>query len=143
MSDPDSKGYDVGYKKPPKAHQFPKGTSGNPRGRPKRPEGISIRELLDASQRGKNGSTVSSREALVIRLLNDAISGKQKAFAKFIHLMQLSGLLLKEDLLQQSVQPIVVPRSPKSAPSPKTYAMWLRKVGRHEEADEIDPKPDV
>lgn len=30
-----SKGYPVGYKKPPKSGQFKKGQSGNPRGRPK------------------------------------------------------------------------------------------------------------
>ena len=27
--------YEVGYGRPPKAHQFPKGCSGNPKGRPK------------------------------------------------------------------------------------------------------------
>ncbi|MCK1397087.1 hypothetical protein IVB45_09650 [Bradyrhizobium sp. 4] len=133
--------YDIGYGKPPRQHQFPKGKSGNPRGRPKRPEGVSIRELLDTSQRGKNGSTVSTREALVIRLLNDAMSGKQKAFSKFLHLMQLSGLLRKEVPLRSSV--IVVPRRPEDRPSPKVLAAWLRSEGRHEEADKIDPKPDV
>ena len=31
-----NKTYDVGYKKPPKATRFPKGTSGNPGGKPKK-----------------------------------------------------------------------------------------------------------
>ena len=34
MSD-NSKDYEVGYKKPPKEHQFKPGISGNPKGRPK------------------------------------------------------------------------------------------------------------
>jgi hypothetical protein len=31
-----NRGYEIGYRKPPKATQFRKGRSGNPRGRPKR-----------------------------------------------------------------------------------------------------------
>ena len=30
-----SDGYEVGYAKPPESRQFPKGASGNPKGRPK------------------------------------------------------------------------------------------------------------
>ncbi|UPK33586.1 DUF5681 domain-containing protein [Bradyrhizobium sp. 186] len=143
MSIPDPEDYDVGYKKPPKVHQFPKGRSGNPKGRPKRPEGVSIQELLDTTQRGKNGSTIQTREALVIRILNDAMSGKQKAFSRFIDLMQRSALLLKEAPPQTGGGVIRLPTDPKSSPSPRTYAVWLRKQGRHEEANAIDPKPDL
>lgn len=143
MTEPDPQDYDVGYKKPPKQHQFSKGKSGNPNGRPKRPDGVSIQELLNTTQRGKNGSTISSREALIIRLMNDAMSGKQKAFSRFINLMQRSGLLRKEDRSRMGDMVIRLPTDPRSSPSPKTYAAWLRKEGRHEEADAIDPKPDI
>src|SRR5438270_12398985 len=87
---------EVGYKKPPKRAQFVKGQSGNPNGRPKRPEGVSIKEVLDGVQRGKNGEVISSREAIVIRLLNDAMKGDQRAFSKFLWLMTKSGLLRSE-----------------------------------------------
>jgi len=78
--------------KPPKHAQFRKGVSGCPTGRPKRPEGISIKEILDGDQRGKNGEVISKREAIVIRILNDALAGDQKAFGRFLNLLTLSGL---------------------------------------------------
>lgn len=37
MSGDRGKTYEVGYKKPPKGTRFPKGKSGNPSGRPRRP----------------------------------------------------------------------------------------------------------
>jgi hypothetical protein len=88
---PDEKD-DVGYKKPPRHSQFSKGKSGNPGGRPKKPIGISIKDILDGDQMGKNGEVVSKREAIVIRMLNDALAGNQKAFGRFLKLLTLSGL---------------------------------------------------
>lgn len=87
---------EVGYGKPPKHSQFKKGTSGNPRGRRKAPAGISIKEILDGDQRGKNGEVISRREAYVIALVNDALRGDQKAFSKFMKLMDRSGLMRRE-----------------------------------------------
>jgi len=84
--------HEVGYKKPPKHSQFVKGKSGNPNGRPKVPSGISIKDLLDGDQMGKNGEVISKREAIVIRMLNDALAGNQKAFGRFLKLLNLSGL---------------------------------------------------
>ena len=95
--------HDVGYKKPPKHSQFPKGRSGNPAGRPKAPIGISIKEILDGDQRGKNGEVISRREAYVIALVNEALRGNQKAFSKFMKLMHRSGLIRREQTQSPSV----------------------------------------
>jgi Family of unknown function (DUF5681) len=139
MSESKSPPYEVGFGKPPSKSKWKKGQSGNPRGRPKRPEGVSITEVLNADQRGKNGEVISSREAIVIRILNDAMTGNQKAFSKFLHLMTKSGLLRSEERLGGG-RVIFFPIDIKKSESPKTYAAWLRKEGRHDDADEIDPQ---
>jgi Family of unknown function (DUF5681) len=94
QSDPTN--YKIGYGKPPRQAQFRKGVSGHPAGRPKRPDGISIKEILDGDQRGKNGEVISRREAYVIALVNEAMRGNQKAFTKFMKLMHRSGLMRRE-----------------------------------------------
>lgn len=138
MNQSTSPNYDIGYGKPPAKHKFKKGQSGNPRGRPKRPEGISISEVLDGKQRGKNGEVISNREAIVIRILNDALKGNQKAFSRFLRFMTEFGLLQSMTApLGGTIIRLPVDRS--TPPSPKTYAAWLRKEGRNEQADAIDP----
>jgi hypothetical protein len=94
---------EFGYGKPPKHAQFAKGRSGNPGGRPKDPIGISIKEILDGDQRGKNGEVISRREALVISIVNEALRGNQKAFTKFMKLMERSGLIQHEMTINPSV----------------------------------------
>jgi len=90
---------EFGYGKPPKHSQFAKGKSGNPGGRPKAPVGISIKDILDGDQMGKNGEVISRREAIVIRMLNDALAGNQKAFGRFVKLLDSSGLKRTEPSL--------------------------------------------
>lgn len=94
----------VGYGNPPKATRFAKGQSGNPSGRPKRQTGTSIKEILDGNQLSKNGKIVSKREAFVIAVVNEALRGNQKAFSKFMTLMNRSGLIRHE----KSTRPMVI-----------------------------------
>ena len=94
---------EIGYGKPPRHSQFRKGTSGCPTGRPKRPPGISIKEILDGDQRGKNGEVISRREAIAIAVVNEALRGNQKAFSKFMKLMHRSGLMRRETSTTPSV----------------------------------------
>src|ERR1700675_3060425 len=101
-SDPND--YKIGYGKPPRHAQFRKGTTGCPTGRPKRPPGISIKEILDGDQRGNNGEVISRREAYVIALVNEAMRGNQKAFSKFMTLMNRSELMRRET----STRPLVI-----------------------------------
>jgi len=75
---------DVGYGKPPKAHQFKPGISGNPSGRPKgkKNEATLVRELLDrkisVQERGKT-RRIAMLEALLRRILEDALRGNIKS----------------------------------------------------------------
>ncbi len=101
QSDPSD--YKVGYGKPPRHGQFRKGTSGFPSGRPKRPPGISIKEILDGDQRGKNGEVISRREAVVIALVNEALQCNQKAFSKFMKLINQTGLMRRETSTRPTV----------------------------------------
>jgi hypothetical protein len=115
----------VGYKRPPKHTQFAKGRSGNPDGRPKRPEGISIKELFDSEQQGRNGEVVSKREALVVQLLNGAAAGKQKDFSRFISLMKKAGMFRKE--APQGGGRVIFFDTPR--PSPEKIRAWRIRNG--------------
>ena len=122
QSDPSD--YKVGYGKPPRHAQFRKGSTGCPSGRPKRPPGISIKEILDGEQRGKNGEVISRREAYVIALVIEASTGNQKAFSKFMKLMHRSGLMRREKTTNPTV--IQVPTRP------GTMEEFMRNFGRKE-----------
>jgi hypothetical protein len=116
---------EVGYKRPPKHTQFAKGRSGNPNGRPKRPEGISIKELLDGEQQGRNGEVISKREALLIQQLNDAAAGNQRAFGRFISLMKRADMFRKEPPREGGR--IIFFETPR--PSPEKVRAWRIRNG--------------
>jgi Family of unknown function (DUF5681) len=86
----------VGYGRPPKATQFKKGQSGNPKGRPKgsRPIGAVLQEIL--GQRiavTENGRTrrLPALEVMLRRLANDAMRNEPVALKLMLSLFDRYG----------------------------------------------------
>jgi N-acetylglucosamine kinase-like BadF-type ATPase len=77
--------YEVGYKKPPLASRFKKGTSGNPKGRPKRPFDLKrsfvteLKSLVTIVEEGGKTKRISKIEALQKSLWKRAIKGDNTA----------------------------------------------------------------
>jgi hypothetical protein len=80
--------------------------------------------MLDGDQMGKNGKVISRREAIVIRMMNDALAGNQKAFGRFLKLLNQSGLKRKED----SPRVTSIYFEPRTM-TPEEYAEWKRNFG--------------
>jgi hypothetical protein len=82
----DEPDYEVGYGKPPKGSQFKRGTSGNPKGRPKGSHNIATEVALALAGKvvinvGGQRKTITKREAAAIQLANKAASGDFKAIS--------------------------------------------------------------
>jgi hypothetical protein len=96
---------EVGYKKPPRDRRFKKGTSGNPKGRPKGAKnysGILQKELnarISITENGKH-RLVTKQEALVKGTVNTALRGDHKATA-----LIFSDLRAREDQIAGSGSP--------------------------------------
>jgi hypothetical protein len=76
--------YPVGYRQPPLASRFKPGSSGNPKGRPKGRKNLRtlIKEAMTANiliQEGQNSRRVSRIEGVVLRQLQSALKGSDRA----------------------------------------------------------------
>jgi hypothetical protein len=91
----------VGYARPPVATRFPKGVSGNPKGRPRGSMNVStllmatLREKVVINEGGLR-KTVTKLEAALKQVVNKAASGDLKA------LSQLMGLAREAEERQKS-----------------------------------------
>ena len=88
----DPKDYSVGYGKPPKHSQFPKGRSGNPKGRPKGQLNLKTDLAAELNRRidireGERRRRVTKQEALIKRLVEKGLNGDQRAMTALFNLI--------------------------------------------------------
>jgi hypothetical protein len=90
--DYDNGDYEVGYGRPPKATQFRKGQSGNPRGRPraKKSVGSMLEEVffrkIPITENGKRRE-VTMVEAILRQLANGAVKGDMRHIDRVLKLL--------------------------------------------------------
>ena len=85
--------YPVGYKKPPKHTQFPKGQSGNLAGRPRGSKNLAtlVGKALDAKiviTDGDGRRKITKREAIITQLVNRSAKADLRATQILLGLMQ-------------------------------------------------------
>jgi len=88
----------VGYGRPPIVSQFKPGASGNPNGRPKKSRNLKtiIRNALTANvlvREGERKRSVSKLEGIVLRQLESALKGNDKAALATLKMAAQVGLL--------------------------------------------------
>ena len=119
--------YEIGYRRPPKATQFKSGASGNPRGRPKGSKNFAtlleqaLSELVVVNEGGRR-KKVSRMQAMVMRLVSDALQGDQKSFLTLVEVMRKTGQLQQtepESLLPDNYESILDDFVKKQAAKPK------------------------
>lgn len=94
--------YEIGYRKPPKATQFKKGQSGNPKGAKKKTEIDDIRLMIEdvlaepiTLREGERTITVSKLEAVFRAHRMNALKGDQRATKALFKLAKKGNLLSK------------------------------------------------
>ena len=90
--DQEPEGYEVGYGRPPRHSRWPKGQSGNPRGRPKGSRGLKTdlhAELVSRMEIQMNGKRVSgTKQQLMLKTLTArAATGDIRAIKQLITLV--------------------------------------------------------
>ena len=92
MSDKEQRPYKVGYKRPPKEHQFRKGEpSANPRGRSKKSRNFANllnKALQESVTILRNGikKKMTAQEAIVLTMIANAIKGNDRAIERIFKL---------------------------------------------------------
>jgi hypothetical protein len=83
---------DVGYGKPPAKNQFKKGSSGNPKGRPKGSKNLKtdlteeLQEMILVREGNGRRRKISKQRALLKTIMAKALSGDAKAYAAAFNL---------------------------------------------------------
>jgi hypothetical protein len=86
-------GEEIGYKKPPQKHQFKKGKSGNPKGRPKKTKNLG-QAIFEAFHKpktvmiGGRSTKMAGVDVLAAKLVKDALELKKPALNKVISFVE-------------------------------------------------------
>ena len=112
--------YEVGYKNPPKSGQFQPGKSGNPKGRPKKPQTQTPGEIICEVINGnimltENGKTIETTKlkATMLQLQNKALKGDLQSIKLYFELVSKVALPILEKQAQEEQR--------KNAPPPREF----------------------
>ncbi len=124
--------YEVGYRKPPKATQFPKGRSGNPRGRKRGDENLLsvFKRIAIKPVKVNDGGkirTVSMAEAVIVQNYKAALQKDQNAMGNMFRLADEAGELIDRTDAKQVGMPVALPV--KSKNMTEFLAQFGRKLG--------------
>ncbi len=103
------KPYAVGYAKPPVHTRFPKGQSGNPRGKKKGLKGLkavvsAVFQEKVAIRTPRGIKKVTKLDALVQKLMNDALTGNGSAVMHIVRLAKEAGLTQEAAVIEEASQ---------------------------------------
>lgn len=113
-SNPPSTTYEVGYRKPPRANQFPKGRTGNPHGRKQGGDNLISVFKRHVSKRvkisdGDQVRTITLAEAVILKNYNAALQRNPIAMSNMFQLAEASGEFVDRTDAKQVGNPIAVP----------------------------------
>jgi hypothetical protein len=126
--------YTVGYGKPPKANQFRKGRTGNPRGKRKGEENITSAFRRHVLKRvkikdGDTPRTITLAEAVILKNLNAALQKDPVAMGNIFRLAEESGEFVDRTDAKQVGRPFGVPEQV------ATMEEFLAQFGRKPETE--------
>jgi hypothetical protein len=126
--------YDVGYRKPPKANRFPKGRTGNPRGKKRGEENIISAFKRVVSKRvkindGEKVRTITLAEAVILKNYNAALQKDSFAMGNIFRLAEEAGEFVDFTDAKQVGRPLLVPEKK------LTIEEFLARFGRSVETE--------